>query len=208
MKRLSARTSPATRGTNEFRAGLVLVASLLGVFWVLEIVDQVALSSALDAYGILPRTGEGLLGILFSPFLHGGFGHLISNSIPFLVLGGLLALRGRGHFIKVSLMIMVLGGAAVWLLGREAIHIGASGVIFGYLGYLLANGWFERSVQSIAVAIGVGVVYGGLIWGVLPSQPGVSWEGHLFGFLAGALTAKVLVPTSGTKKAKKASPFA
>lgn len=193
-KRLSARTSPTRRANGDVRSSLVLVAGLVGVFWVTEIFDQLLLGGRLDGLGIEPRDGSGLLGILFAPFLHAGFGHLLSNTVPFLVLGGLLAMRGRTLFFKVSLAVMLVGGLAVWLLGRSGLHVGASGVIFGYLGYHLAAGWFERSVQAIVVAVLVGAFYGGLIFGVLPTGPGISWEGHLFGFVAGAISARALVP--------------
>ncbi len=109
----------------------------------------------LNSWGTFPRTVHGLTGIPLSPFLHGSFGHVVSNSIPFLVLGGLIALRGRQVLLRVSFIVIGLGGAGVWALGRPAIHIGASGLVFGYFGYLVARGWYERKLGSILMAIAV-----------------------------------------------------
>ena len=179
---------------------LILVGSL-AVFWVAEIIDVVLPFWGLDHYGIRPRTESGLWGILASPFLHGGFDHLIGNSVPFLILGWLTMFRERWHFALVTVMAMLLGGLGVWTFGATgSVHIGASGVIFGYLGFLLLSGFFERRFGAILVSLGVGVAYGGLVWGVLPSRPGISWEGHLFGFLAGILAAYV-----AARLAKRAS---
>lgn len=200
MKRLTSRTSPSRRRSNELQSALKVLFGIVAIFWVVEILDQIVMGGRLDLYGIDPRDAEGLPGIVLAPFLHGGFGHLVSNTVPFLVLGGLLAVRGKSRFIKVSIIIALMTGAAVWLLARDAIHIGASGVVFGYLGYHLAAGYYERSPQAILIAIGVGVLYGGLIWGVLPGQPGISWEGHLFGLGSGVATASMYKP--------RKSPFA
>jgi membrane associated rhomboid family serine protease len=164
--------------------------ALVAVAWVTEIVDFVVPGRWLDSWGIQPRSLSGLWGILFAPLLHGGLAHLIANTVPFLTLGFLVMLRGLGTFVGVSLTIMVMGGLAVWLLAPgNTIHIGASGLIFGYIGYLLARGYFERSFGSLAIAVLVALVYGGALWGVLPSDPRISWQGHLFGFLAGIATA-------------------
>ncbi|MEA2641310.1 MAG: hypothetical protein QOF51_2704 [Chloroflexota bacterium] len=148
---------------------------------------------ALLAYGIRPRTLIGLWGILFAPFLHANLAHLVANTVPFLVLGWLVALRGQREFLVVTFTVMVLGGGSVWLLGRPfSDHIGASGVIFGYLGFLLARGVFERSVRSVVLSLVVFFLYGGTIWGVLPAANGVSWVSHLFGALAGIVAARIL----------------
>lgn len=144
----------------------------------------------LNSWGTFPRTVHGLTGIPLSPFLHGSFGHVVSNSIPFLVLGGLIALRGRQVLLRVSFIVIGLGGAGVWALGRPAIHIGASGLVFGYFGYLVARGWYERKLGSILMAIAVIILYGGLIVGVIPDRSLVSWEAHLFGLIAGVLAAR------------------
>lgn len=177
--------------------GLVVLMALVAITWVVEIVDWLVPGRWLDSFGIHPRTLSGLFGIFFAPFLHGGFSHLAANTVPFLTLGFLVLLRGMGTFIGVSLLVIVLGGLGVWLLAPgNSVHIGASGLIFGYLGYLLARGYFERSFGSIAIALLVAVVYGGALWGVLPSDPRISWQGHLFGFLGGIATAGLLRPQS------------
>lgn len=181
------------------------VGVLLGIFWALEIIDHLIFDQGLNQYGIRPRDMDGLIGIFLSPFLHGDFGHLSANSLPFLVLGVLVALRGNVQFWLTTGFITVAGGLLVWLTaGGNSVHIGASGVIFGYLGFLLFAGIFERSVTGILVAVGVGVAYGGLIWGVLPGTPGVSWQGHLFGFLAGIAAAKIVTDRFKKKKAQAA----
>jgi membrane associated rhomboid family serine protease len=173
--------------------GIAVLMACVALAWVMELGDALVPGRWLDSHGILPRTMSGLWGILLAPLLHGGFAHLIANTIPFLTLGFLVLLRGLGTFIGVSLLVMLLGGLAVWLLAPgSTIHIGASGLIFGYIGYLLARGYFERSFGSLAVAVVVAVLYGGALWGVLPGQPGISWQGHLFGFLAGVATAGIM----------------
>jgi membrane associated rhomboid family serine protease len=175
--------------------GIVVLMALVAFTWVLELADFIVPGRWLDSHGIVPRTFSGLEGIVFAPFLHAGFAHLLANTVPFLMLGFLVMLRGLGTFVGVTLLVMVLGGLAVWLLGpSNTNHIGASGLIFGYLGYLLARGYFERSLGSLAIALLVGVMYGGALWGVLPGQIGISWQGHLFGFLAGVATAGLLRP--------------
>ncbi len=165
-----------------------LLFGLLGVMWLSEIVDTF-LGGRLDGLGIRPRIADGLLGIPLAPFLHGGFAHLLGNTIPFLVLGWLVLLRETRHFIAVFVATTLLGGLGVWLLGSPGTHIGASGVVFGLLGYLLLVGWFERSIGTILLSAFVGLTYGWALLGVLPLQRGVSWESHLFGFVTGAAIA-------------------
>ncbi len=167
---------------------LALVAAL-ALMWVIEIVDTVALNDWLQAGGIHPRRLDGLDGILWAPLLHVGFGHLIGNSIPFLVLGGLVAMRGLRQWSIVTLAVVVVGGAATWLFARTGNHVGASGVVFGYLGYLVGAAIFERSLKAVVLALIAGFFYWGLVFGLLPAGD-VSWEGHLFGALAGIAAAK------------------
>lgn len=172
-------------------------ATILGVMvalmWISEILDIFVFRHRLDVYGILPRNIIGLRGILFAPFLHGGFPHLIANTVPFITLGWLIMVRETREFFPVTVVIAIVGGLGVWLFGAPAYHIGASGLIFGYLGFLLLRGYFERSFSAIAIALVVFALYGGVLWGVLPSYPGVSWESHLFGFIGGGIAAKSLV---------------
>lgn len=171
-----------------------VASTLLGalvLLWVIEIVDCLVLGSALDKWGTTPRTLWGLVGIPITPLLHGGFGHLAANSVPLFVLGLIIGLRGLRTLVETTAIVTLVGGAGVWLFARKVTHIGASGVIFGYFGYLIARGFFDKSVRSLLVGVGVLILYGGLFWGVLPQSDGVSWEGHLFGLLAGILAAKI-----------------
>ena len=178
---------------SELKTGITIIGGLLAVMWGVESIEWVLSTDWGRTYGILPRNPDGLWGLLLSPLLHGGFGHLIANSIPFAILGGLMMLRGVNEFVKATIQITILGGLCVWLIGASnSYHIGASGVIFGYMGFLLSIGIFERSIKGIAIALVAGFFYGGILWGVLPSEPGISWEGHLFGFLAGIASAKFL----------------
>ena len=170
---------------------LILVCVVL--LWSIECVNAL-LDHRLNRWGILPRTLAGLAGIPLSPFLHGSFTHLILNTVPFVTLGGFVALQSPRIFLAVSLQIILLSGGALWLLGRSGYHVGASSVLFGYFGYLVARGWYERSVTALLVALLTLVLYGGIVWGVLPMQPYISWEGHLFGLLAGVLVARLAIP--------------
>lgn len=165
------------------------------VMWTQEIVDLLP-GVDLDQYGIQPRTGEGLLGILAAPFLHGGFGHLVANTGAFLILGVLIAVTTR-RFWWVSFGVAILGGFATWLVaGSNTVHIGASGLVYGYTAFLVAWGVLARRVLSVIVAFVVVLMYGGIAVGVLPGQPGISWQGHLFGALAGIVMAVALRPTA------------
>ena len=164
----------------------------LAVMWIVQIVNAVTMHS-LDRFGIHPWSLPGLIGIVFAPFLHGSFGHLMANSLPFLLFGWLILLHDVRDYVVVSLLAMLVGGLGTWLAGAPgSVHVGASGVIFGYFGFLLMRGWFRRSFGSILLSLLIAVVYGGLIFGVLPGQTGISWQGHLFGFLGGVLSARML----------------
>jgi len=172
------------------KLSIIWIIGSLAVMWVVEIINGF-IGHRLSVWGILPRTTPGLIGIPLSPFLHGSFNHVLSNTIPFLVLGGLVAFQGSQKLVGVSLFIVVVGGLAVWLIGRSAIHVGASGLVFGYFGYLVASGWYDRRPGTILAAIAVVVLYGGLLFGLLPTQGFVSWEAHLFGLMAGVLVARL-----------------
>jgi membrane associated rhomboid family serine protease len=173
--------------------GLNLLLSILALMWLLEVADFALWSLDLDFYGIHPRTLIGLRNILFAPFLHVGFTHLLLNSIPFLFLGVLVLLRGKHDFIFVSIVAGVISGLGVWLFGgSHTIHLGMSGIIFGYLGFLLLRGFFERNLISTLLGGLAIFFYGGMLWGVLPLQAGVSWLGHLFGFIGGGVAAYLL----------------
>jgi membrane associated rhomboid family serine protease len=172
----------------------MMVARWAGLLWLLESVDWLILSQRLNQFGIRPRELDGLWGILFSPFLHGGFGHLIANTIPFILLGFLTSARRKMDFYVVAIGSALIGGLGTWLIGGAGtVHIGASGVVFGMLGFLMGRGIFERSLSSIALSTTVTVMFGGMLWGVLPTVgPGISWEGHLFGFIGGMIIARLM----------------
>ncbi len=158
--------------------------------WIIEVINNL-LGHRLDVFGIYPRAIDKLPGIFFWPFLHGSLRHLVLNTTPLLVMGFFVALRGPSMFLKTTLLITLVGGLGVWLFGRPAFHIGASGLVFGYFGYLVAMGIYERRLGSLAVASLTLFYYGGLIFGILPTDSFVSWEGHLFGLAAGILAARL-----------------
>ncbi len=167
------------------------VLAMIVLMWGEEVVDT-ALDGRLDRFGIRPRQMDGLDGILFAPFLHGGFGHLVANTLPLLLLGGAICLGSVARFVRVTLIVGVLGGAGTWLTGpAHSVHIGASGLVFGYLTYLISRGIFARKVTYIVGGVVTFLVYGGVLWGLLP-RPGVSWQGHLFGALGGVVAAWLL----------------
>ncbi len=168
-----------------------LIVAFVVVIWLIEIVDTFILGSRLQRNGIQPRDLDGLDGILWAPFLHSDWGHVLSNSAPLLALGGLVAIRGRGRWLTVTAVAIVVGGFLTWLLAGGGNHIGASGVVFGYFGALLGAAFFERRPAAIAPALVAVLLYYGLIVGLVP-QDGISWEGHLFGVLAGLLVSRLL----------------
>ncbi|MGL5880832.1 MAG: rhomboid family intramembrane serine protease [Xenococcaceae cyanobacterium] len=177
----------------EIQTQIFVLGGLAALMWITEFIDIFFFRGRLDAFGIRPHSFIGLRGILLAPFLHGGLGHLIANTIPFLTLGWLVMLRETSDFLVVSIITMLVSGLGVWLTGSPySIHVGASGVIFGYFGFLLLRGYFERSFAAILFSLVVGFLYGGMIWGVLPIQYGISWQGHLFGFIGGAIAARLL----------------
>ncbi|MCP5095116.1 MAG: rhomboid family intramembrane serine protease [Chloroflexi bacterium] len=176
---------------DDLKSQIIILGGFLLILWALEIIDWLIFRGGLDSFGIRPRTVAGIWGIFFAPLLHGNFQHLATNSVPFLVLGWLiLTTRQVKSFLGISLTIVVISGLGTWLIGpRNSVHLGASGLIFGYLAFLLLIGYFERSFRSIALAVVVFFLYGGLIWGVLPLVQGVSWQAHLFGFIGGGIAA-------------------
>lgn len=177
--------------------GLALIGLMIGLMWVLEIVDAVS-SSRLDQYGIEPREPDGLIGIAASPFLHADFGHLISNSVPFVVMGVVIALSGAARVLAVVAIVALIGGLGTWLIAPDDTnHIGASGLVFGFATYLMARGFFNRNMLELAVGVLVAAVFGTALLGGLAPQPGVSWQGHLFGAIGGVVAARLLARDRG-----------
>jgi membrane associated rhomboid family serine protease len=179
--------------TRSWVRAFLLSAGFVAVLWVVEIADAVTPRQSLDRFGIQPRSEDGLLGIALAPFLHGGFTHLEANSLPLLVLGFLVAVVSTARYAAVLVWSWVVSGAGVWLVAPSgSITVGASGLVFGLLTYLIVAGFLERNALRILVGIGVFLVYGSILLGVLPGTPGVSWQGHLFGALGGLLAARHL----------------
>ncbi|QIQ03312.1 rhomboid family intramembrane serine protease [Streptomyces liangshanensis] len=186
--------NPGTEVTTPSRADRVKAAggvmiAWVALLWLLEVVDT-ATGGALDTYGLSPRSFGELRDVIPMAFLHHGFEHLASNTVPLLVLGFLAALGGIRRFAAVVLTIMVVGGLGVWLTAADHSNtVGASGVVFGLLGYLLVRGFVNRSAVDLVVGLVVLAVYGSVLWGVLPTDPSISWQGHLFGLVGGVLAA-------------------
>lgn len=176
--------------TRTVKSQVTVLGSALGAAW-LAFAVTVLSGGALLGYGIVPRTVSGLRGIVFAPFLHANLNHLVANTIPFVLLGWLVMLRDARHFGRVTIAAMLGSGLVSWALGAPgSVHIGASGVIFGYLGFLMVSGWYARTFASIVLSVGVTLAWGSLVFGVLPTVPGVSWQGHLGGFIGGVLAAR------------------
>ena len=174
----------------EIKTRIWLVLGPIAIWWGLEAIDTLIPGRGLDAYGIHPRDTDALFGILAAPFLHFGFQHVFGNTIGMLLLGSATALRSARDFVVVFICGTLVGGLGTWLIGpANSMHLGASIVIYAYLGYLLTTGLFERSFGSLLFSGVAAILWGGLIFGVLPGQPGVSWQGHLFGCLGGVLAA-------------------
>jgi membrane associated rhomboid family serine protease len=179
------------RSRDERVLAVALVAVLVGVMWAVEIVDLVA--GDLDSAGIRPRDGAGLIGVALAPLLHGGFGHLVGNTIPFLVLGTAIALGGLARIATVTVVVAVVGGLGTWLTAPAGtVHIGASGLVFGFATYLAVRGPYTRRALHLATGLVVLGVYGTtLLFGLVPT-PGVSWQGHAFGAIGGVIAARLL----------------
>lgn len=167
-----------------FQPVIILVAAI----WAVEAVNLL-LGHSLTSWGILPRRVSGLIGIPLAPFIHAGLWHTVSNTVPLLILGGLTLTGGKTRFWASTAGITLLSGILVWLFARGVLHVGASGLVFGYFGALLARAYFERGLVSIAVAGVTMIFYGGILWGLLPLRSYISFEGHLFGLIAGIAVA-------------------
>jgi membrane associated rhomboid family serine protease len=174
------------------QTGLLVVAAMAAVMWIEEIADQVA-HAGWDRYGIRPRDTDGLEGVVTAPFLHGGFDHLIANTVPFLLLGAAIAFSGAARVALVTVIVMVVGGLGTWLVAPAGtVHIGASGLVFGYAAYLVARGAFSRSLAQVVLGLAVLAVWGTtLLRGLVPAD-GISWQGHLFGAVGGIVAAWLL----------------
>lgn len=194
-----ARSS--SKNPSRIRTGLIYGIGYVVVIWVIHLVN-LALGGGLTYYGIHPLDPSSLWHILTAPLLHANFDHLISNTVPGAVFCFLIGLSGHRVFWEVSTAAMLVAGVGTWLFGGIGTnHIGASGMVYGWLAYLLIRGIFNRSFSQIILGVVLGVAYSGLVWGVLPGTPGVSWQAHLFGAVGGA-GAGMLITSDDPKKRK------
>lgn len=180
-------TSVERRKSNDegFLSRFTPVLALVVLCWAVFVVNNLMLHMQLNQHGIIPRRVGSLPGIIFAPFLHASYKHLAANSVPLLILGAILCARSKGEFIVVSVCGILFGGGLTWLFARNAAHIGASGLVFCYFGYLSSLAYFRRSIGTLLVSVICIVAYGGMIRGILPTSTSVSWEGHLAGLLTG-----------------------
>lgn len=199
----SGTPAPEPKKQPTWIIGGLTILSFVALLYLIETVDALS-GHELDDNGIRPMEADGLKGIIFAPLLHSDWAHLMANTLPALVLGFLMTLAGMARFIYATVIIWIVGGFGTWLIGNVGVscpyvgancqtnHIGASGLIFGWLTFLLVFGWFTRNVWEIVIGVVVLLVYWGTLFGVLPGTPGVSWQGHLCGAIAGVLAAYLL----------------
>ncbi len=173
------------------RRDVTLLFGVILFLWLVLITGN--LFGLFSSCGVHPRNVSlgSALGLLCAPLVHGGPLHLLANTISFAILGFLVLRYGLSTFLQVTLWGAIIGGIFVWMMGRSTIHIGASGVIFAYFGFIMASAYFRRSMVSILLATVVFIFYGGMVFGVLPGTPGVSWESHLAGLVSGILLARL-----------------
>jgi membrane associated rhomboid family serine protease len=190
---------------NRFTPILVLTTAC----WLVFLVNNLLCGGQFDQYGIRPRQLSSLPGIILAPFLHGSCQHLAANTLPLLVLGGVLCARSKGEFVVVTVAGILLGGGLTWLFARNACHIGASGLIFCYFGYLASLAYFHRTFGTLCLSVVCILGYGGLVWGIVPTSTAISWESHLGGLLAGTAVgwlAKLRKTPTGPKDLLPGSP--
>ena len=185
-------SAPATSSRDRWLHGAAVILGLLAVMWIVQLVNALD-NYQLDSDGIVPRQVSGLRGVVFSPFLHASWPHLIGNTIPFAVLGLMIAYAGPGRVLAVTAIVALVAGLGTWLTSPSGGDtVGASGIVFGYAGYLVARGFFNRRLTEIALGAIVAVLFGAALLASLAPQPGVSWEDHAFGALGGVLAARLL----------------
>jgi len=172
----------------KFKYSIVLPAAFVALLWLVYIIESTT-DTSFYYLGVYPRTLKGLVGIFLMPIIHSGFKHLIGNTIPLIVMGTGILYFYRSLGYKVFIIIWVISGLCVWIGGRESYHIGASGIVYGLASFLFFSGLIRRDVRLAALSLVIVFLYGGMIWGVLPIWPAISWEGHLFGGVAGVVCA-------------------
>jgi membrane associated rhomboid family serine protease len=167
----------------------VPVITLTAICWVVFLINNVVLGGRLLEYGIVPRHVSSLPGILWAPFLHGSLAHITANTIPLFVLGAIISARGKPEFMLVTTLGILLTGLVTWLFARPAVHVGASGLIFCYFGYLASLAWFNRTFGTLLLSLACLVAYGGILRGIFPADPHISWESHAAGLITGITLA-------------------
>ncbi len=186
------QTQRPVQRRDSWQSAALVTGAFVVVLWLLEILDTVS-GHALDSYGVQPRTEDGLVGIALAPLLHFGFDHLVSNTVPVAVLGFLTLATGVARGLLATAIIWVVGGLGVWVFAQPGSnHAGASVLIFGWIVLLVVRGFLNRRTTEILIGVAVFLLYSGALLGVLPGQPGISWQGHLFGAIGGLAAARLL----------------
>jgi membrane associated rhomboid family serine protease len=184
------------------REGIELLVGIVALMWLVEVINALDKGLHLDNDGIYPRNVDHLWGIFTAPFLHVSFAHLIGNTVPFVFMGAIIALRGAARLALVTLIVIVVGGVGTWLIApAHSITVGASGVVFGYATYLLARGAFDRSLLELVTGVVVGVIWGGALLASLVPHYGVSWQGHVCGAIGGVVAAWLLADHHARRRA-------
>lgn len=195
-----SKKRPSVLVPSRIKPAAITIGAFGAVLVVVQIVNMI-LGYRLNAEGIVPRTLGGLWGVLDAPFLHGGWGHLISNLIPLLIFGFLILVSGLRQFVAVTVLVWLISGIGVWLTApSHSVTVGASTLVFGWLAFLVLRGFFSRHFAQIAVGIVLLALWGGIFWGLLPGKEGISWQGHLFGALGGALAAFLVARADGPRR--------
>jgi membrane associated rhomboid family serine protease len=183
-------TDPIDKDTEKkiFKYSLLIPVAIVIVFWLVKLIENLY-NLDFTSYGILPLHVEGLPGILLSPFIHSSYDHLVSNTVPFLILMFALLYFYRGLAYRIFFLIYILSGVCVWLGGRESWHIGASGIVYGLASFLFFSGVFRKDANLLTIGIIVVFLYGSMFWGIFPIKPEISWESHLWGSASGLMLA-------------------
>ena len=178
---------------------LIIPLTFPAVLWLIHLI-AIIFSISLSPLGVFPRNFSGVIGILTSPLIHGSFSHLISNTAPLIILGISIFYFYPKSAYRSFVLIYFGTGLLVWLFGREVYHIGASGIVYGYVSFLFFNGLFKKDNKSVALSLLVVFMYGGLVWGILPGMKGISWESHFFGAVMGLIAAFIFRKIDSQKK--------
>lgn len=174
--------------TSKLFSSILYPASFVALLWAIKLYEEIS-NTSLSWYGIYPRTIHGLIGVAVAPLLHADYGHLFSNTIPLLILGSTIFYFYRSIAFQVFFWVYLMTGIWVWAAARDSYHIGASGILYGFVSFLFFSGIFRKDTRLLSLSLFVVFLYGGTVWGILPIKEGVSWESHMLGSLAGLITA-------------------